>query len=72
MRKYLFHGLVASCLAVACSVRSVPVDVCPAPAAVALSAGAEQLLRPSEVRTRKLHVVRPDLLHYPLAYDTYC
>lgn len=28
-------------------------------------------LRP-EVRLRKLHLVRPDLIMYPLAYDIYC
>jgi hypothetical protein len=29
-------------------------------------------IRPIEVRTRRLHLVRPDLLHYPIQYDTYC
>lgn len=29
-------------------------------------------LNPLDVRTRRLHMVRPDLLHYPLQYDTYC
>lgn len=29
-------------------------------------------LKPLDVRTRRLHLVRPDLLHYPLQYDTYC
>jgi hypothetical protein len=28
-------------------------------------------LRP-EVRLRKLHLVRPDLIQYPLAYDVIC
>lgn len=28
-------------------------------------------LRP-EVRLRKLHLVRPDLIQYPLSYDVYC
>ncbi len=28
-------------------------------------------LRP-EVRLRKLHLVRPDLIQYPLSYDIYC
>ena len=26
----------------------------------------------TEVRLRKLHLVRPDLLQYPLSYDVYC
>jgi hypothetical protein len=29
-------------------------------------------LRQIEVRVRKLHVVRPDLLQYPLPYDVIC
>lgn len=36
----------------------------PAPEAVAS-------LRP-EVRLRKLHLVRPDLIQYPMAYDVFC
>ena len=27
---------------------------------------------PPEVRMRKLHLVRPDLLQYPIAYEVYC
>lgn len=26
----------------------------------------------AEVRLRKLHLVRPDLIPYPIAYDVYC
>jgi hypothetical protein len=29
-------------------------------------------LRPPEVRLRKLHLVRPDLIPYPLAYEVVC
>jgi hypothetical protein len=29
-------------------------------------------IKPLEVRTRRLHLVRPDLLHYPIQYDTFC
>ena len=29
-------------------------------------------LRPPEVRLRKLHLVRPDLIPYPIAYEVYC
>jgi len=36
------------------------------------SFGPEAAIRPLEVRTRRLHMVRPDLMHYPLQYDTYC
>ncbi len=34
--------------------------------------GAEASFRPLEVRTRRLHMVRPDLIHYPISYDTFC
>ena len=27
---------------------------------------------PPEVRLRKLHLVRPDLIQYPIAYEVYC
>ena len=27
---------------------------------------------PPEVRLRKLHLVRPDLIQYPLQYEIYC
>ncbi|MGH7215250.1 MAG: hypothetical protein ACREIT_10855 [Tepidisphaeraceae bacterium] len=27
---------------------------------------------PSEVRLRKLHLVRPDLIPYPIAYEVFC
>ena len=33
----------------------------------------QQLVRlPPEVRLRKLHLVRPDLIQYPLSYEVYC
>jgi hypothetical protein len=32
-----------------------------------------QLTRlPPEVRLRKLHLVRPDLIQYPISYEVYC
>lgn len=30
------------------------------------------VIRPLEVRTRRLHRVRPDLIYFPIRYDTYC
>jgi len=27
---------------------------------------------PPEVRLRKLHLVRPDLIQYPICYEVYC
>ena len=32
---------------------------------------AEAAIRP-ETRLRKLHLVRPDLIPYPIAYEVYC
>ena len=43
----------------------------PAAADEARESVATSSLRP-EVRLRKLHLVRPDLIMYPLAYDIYC
>ena len=37
----------------------------------ASDADAQALYRP-EVRLRKLHLVRPDLIPYPIAYEVYC
>lgn len=45
-----------------------------APAAAPSVHGAEPLTRYMypEVRLRKLHLVRPDLIPYPIAYEVYC
>ena len=32
----------------------------------------QSVIRPVEVRTRRLHVVRPDLIRFPIVYDTVC
>jgi len=33
----------------------------------------EQVVRlPPEVRLRKLHLVRPDLIQYPICFEVYC
>ncbi|HLL90732.1 MAG TPA: hypothetical protein VK324_15630 [Tepidisphaeraceae bacterium] len=42
-----------------------------APAAAPRGEAPEAALRP-EVRLRKLHLVRPDLIPYPIAYEVYC
>ena len=36
-----------------------------------LSAGEQPVVR-AEVRLRKLHLVRPDLIPYPIAYEVVC
>jgi len=33
---------------------------------------AGDVLRPLEVRLRKLHLVRPDLIPYPIEYEVVC
>ena len=43
----------------------------PSTRAGAADPGALSGLRP-ETRLRKLHLVRPDLIPYPIAYEVYC
>ena len=43
----------------------------PAPAVQPAPADSVSAL-PPEVRLRKLHLVRPDLIPYPIAYEVYC
>ena len=45
--------------------REAPAQVQPADAVAKLGSN-------NVVRMRKLHIVRPELLPYPLAYDIYC
>jgi hypothetical protein len=49
--------------------RAVSLSVSKLPAAN--PADAQAVYRP-EVRLRKLHLVRPDLILYPIAYEVYC
>ena len=49
----------------------------PAPAPVpasltAPSAGEDATAARGETRLRKLHLVRPDLIPYPIAFEVYC
>ena len=43
----------------------------PADAGTALEGSESAGIRP-EGRLRKLHLVRPDLIPYPIAYEVYC
>ena len=43
----------------------------PAPAP-ALPAGEQPTAAKNETRLRKLHLVRPDLIPYPIAFEVYC
>jgi hypothetical protein len=47
-------------------------DAAIAPPAADAALAPQAVFRPLEVRTRRLHLVRPDLMHYPIQYDTYC
>ena len=44
----------------------------PAPAPAALPAGETPSAAKGETRLRKLHLVRPDLIPYPIAFEVYC
>jgi hypothetical protein len=44
----------------------------PAPVADFHQPGASQSVAMHEVRLRKLHLVRPDLIPYPLDYEVVC
>ena len=44
----------------------------PAPEAVSPESGDEVASVRREVRLRKLHLVRPDLIQYPLSVDVFC
>jgi hypothetical protein len=50
---------------------SCPVSHCPAPKTPANGTVLAQSYFP-EVRLRKLHLVRPDLIPYPISYEVYC
>jgi hypothetical protein len=59
----LLRLIVLGCAFVTCTA--------PAPQAAARSGDAVAYLHP-EVRLRKLHLVRPDLIHYPLSVEVVC
>src|SRR5688500_13290776 len=45
----------------------------PAPVPAAVQSDSDELASVRrEVRLRKLHLVRPDLIQYPLSYDVFC
>jgi hypothetical protein len=47
-------------------------DMMPTSSATPSAADAVATIRPLEVRIRRLHRVRPDLMHYPIVYETHC
>jgi hypothetical protein len=40
--------------------------------ATVVQTGPQVAYRPMEVRLRRLHLVRPDLIPYPIAYEIIC
>lgn len=50
---------------------TAPASVAPHPAAP-VAAPSQPMCHYMEVRLRKLHLVRPDLIPYPIAYEVYC
>jgi len=53
------------------AVKTAPVGIAP-PASVKSPAAIAASVFYPEVRLRKLHLVRPDLIPYPVYYDIYC
>lgn len=66
----------AIALAVAAAPAPVPAPSSPPPAPVAVGElvdAAESVANSKgEPRLRKLHLVRPDLIPYPIAFEVYC
>jgi hypothetical protein len=66
----LFAALKQIAVLVSLLPGSTPVD---SPAAGLIRAGEQFAGRlMPEVRLRKLHLVRPDLIPYPIAHEVYC
>jgi len=59
---------------VACLLALFALLNCGQPAASGQQTNSQpQLVRlPPEVRLRKLHLVRPDLIQYPICFEVYC
>jgi hypothetical protein len=61
--KTMLRALVLGCALLSCTAST--------PQTTAPSLGSVAYLHP-EVRLRKLHLVRPDLIHYPLSVEVVC
>ena len=62
--------LVTRCIVIVCLLSAA---ITPPPqASDAANVTGEQAITRSEVRLRKLHLVRPDLIPYPIAYEVCC
>ena len=60
---------VVALVAILLSVGMIPPGSSAGKAGSTLEEGAQARI---EVRLRKLHLVRPDLIPYPIHYDVYC
>ena len=58
--------------ALVCCVTVVLAGLAPADHSATVPARGEDATAASEVRLRKLHLVRPDLIPYPIAYEVCC
>ena len=65
--------LVTRCIVLVCLLSAtITPPVQPSDAAAAPQTAGEDAVVRSEVRLRKLHLVRPDLIQYPIAFEVYC
>ena len=71
MLNVLLPCLFAVAVSAAPSAAPAPQTSAP-PAVAAASRAVASRVAPSAFRIRKLHLVRPDLIPYPLAYSVYC
>ena len=63
--------LVTRCIVIVCLLSAAITPPPQVSDAANLTTGEEATTR-SEVRLRKLHLVRPDLIPYPIAYEVCC
>ena len=69
--RWMSRSLVAALVIVGAGmIPATPAARTPAPDTQDTAGG--QVLSRIEVRLRKLHLVRPDLIPYPIHYDVYC
>lgn len=68
--RLIARSLLTLAALVACGV--APAGHSASPAADLPAAGEEIAAMRPEGRLRKLHLVRPDLIPYPIAYEVYC
>ena len=70
--RHLVRRSVLAVSGLAMLVLSSPTSPAPAAAPSQDSIGELPLTAKGETRLRKLHLVRPDLIPYPIAFEVYC